>query len=90
MVAVPDEPMTWVLGAYGISKDLGFGMMHHPVRVRLFKYHHKSLLQYQNYDFMGTQHISYFRHLREFYVSIGTLQILPYEPLFIFCINGNI
>ncbi|KAK2155986.1 hypothetical protein LSH36_224g01036 [Paralvinella palmiformis] len=29
---VPDEPMAWVMGAFGISRDLGFGVVHWPVR----------------------------------------------------------
>nr|UCK81479.1 macroglobulin-complement related protein-like 1 [Arenicola marina] len=29
---VPDEPMTWVAGAFGISHDLGFGLVHYPTR----------------------------------------------------------
>lgn len=30
-VEVPDEPMTWVVGGFGISREKGFGMIHdHP------------------------------------------------------------
>ena len=33
IVNVPDEPMTWAMGGFAISKDLGFGIIHDPVRV---------------------------------------------------------
>ena len=32
-VEVPDEPMTWVLGGFGISRELGFGIIHNQPRV---------------------------------------------------------
>ena len=33
IVTVPDEPMTWVMSGFGISKDYGFGVLHTPSRV---------------------------------------------------------
>ena len=33
LVNVPDEPMSWVISAFGISRNLGFGILHTPARV---------------------------------------------------------
>jgi len=32
IVEVPDEPMTWALGGFAISRNLGFGIVHSPPR----------------------------------------------------------
>lgn len=37
IVDVPDEPMAWILGGFAISKDLGFGIIHDPVRVSVVR-----------------------------------------------------
>ena len=34
-VSVPKEPMSWVVGAYSVSRETGLGIIKEPIRVKI-------------------------------------------------------